>query len=456
MAKKLPGGKEARYRLLGLQTIVHDGGVILKRGTTRLFLDGEDIVDLVDVVVEKLAGGRQAALSDLVAAVGVKRSDALEALIAKLQEHRLLVTANSQRQDGDRREEIFFWNYQTTFAEIIGELAEVDLTLFGVNTIGLALLGNLRGCGFRNMTFVDHAALRNADYYDAQGQLRREISGAMSVPPVPFDDWNRDEEKRLACFIVCCDFGGRVLMRDWNRFCVENRVLFYPVALVDHIAHIGPLVRPGEGPCYECLWARENANMANAAFTRAGEAEPDTGYHAVGYLQPMARAAADYAAIDLLKIFSNALPENPLGSLIEIDLLAPRLVTRDLIKVPDCPVCAELSAPADVSEAADVPTPGDGGTDAEAGTSAEDADHAPATEPEAATPGGPVSDTVAAAAKSSAPAAASTAPATSNEPTGTSPSASTKDEVPAATSPGAPEGTARKQASKETEAEGAS
>ena len=34
MAKRLPGGKEARYRLLGLQSIVYDGGVILKRGTT--------------------------------------------------------------------------------------------------------------------------------------------------------------------------------------------------------------------------------------------------------------------------------------------------------------------------------------------------------------------------------------------------------------------------------------
>lgn len=353
MENALPGGKEASYRLLGLQAIAYDGGVILKRGTKRLFLDGDDVADLVDIIVERLAGGRPVELARLQADVGATRREVFDKLIETLKEHRFLVGAEGGSQGGERREDVFYWNYQTSFADIVGELDAVHLTVFGVNSISLALLGNLRGCGFREITFVDHPALRNVDYFDAQRQLRHEISSALSVPPVLFDDWNSNDEKPIGCFVVCCDFGGRPLMRDWNRFCTDNRVLFYPIVLLDHVVHIGPLVKPDDGPCYECLWARENAGISDFALVRAGEAEPDFGHHAVGYLQPMARAAADFAAIDLLKTFSNALSGDRMGRLIEIDLLGPRLTTRALLKVPDCPVCGQ-PAVAEESETEDV------------------------------------------------------------------------------------------------------
>jgi bacteriocin biosynthesis cyclodehydratase domain-containing protein len=345
MDDALPGGKEASYRLLGLQALVHDGGVILKRGTTRLFLDGDDVAELVDLVVARLAGGRAVALSRLLGEVGAARRDALVKLIEVLKAHRFLADADDESDGGHNHEEVFFWNYQATFAEIVGELAEMHLTVFGVNAIGLALLGNLRGCGFRNMTFVDHPALRNVDYFDSRQQLRSEISGVLSVPPVAFDHWASANVEPDGCMVVCCDFGGRPLMRDWNRYCVEKDVLFYPIVLLDHVAQIGPLVRPGDGPCYECLWARRDANMADPSLVRAGEVEPDSGHQAIGYLQPMARAAADFAAIDLLKTFSRSFSGNPIGRILEIDLLEPRLTARDLLRVPACPVCSPQQAP---------------------------------------------------------------------------------------------------------------
>lgn len=340
MDHALPGGIEASYRLLGLQALVHDGGVILKRGTTRVFLEGDDVADLVDLLVERLAGGRAVALSQVLAGVGGGRRAALVRIVETLKAHRFLTGDDDGDDDGRGHEEVFSWNYQTSFAEIVGELAEIDLTVFGVNTIGLALLGNLRGCGFRNMTFVDHPALRNVDYYDSRQRLRHEISGALQVPPAHFDEWSATKVDPDGCLVVCCDFGGRPLMRDWNRFAVEKSLLFYPVVLLDHVAYLGPLVRPGDGPCYECLWARQDANLADAVLVRAGEVEPGSGQQAIGYLQPMARAAADFAAIDLLKIFSRAFSANPVGRIVEIDLLEPRLTNRDLVRVPGCPVCA--------------------------------------------------------------------------------------------------------------------
>lgn len=342
MDNALPGGKEASYRLLGLQALVHENGVILKRGTTRLFIDGDNVAGLIDILVERFAGGRSVELTRLMSEVGVERRDALKALVETLNAHRFLIRAGAEgdANGGSSREDIFFWNYQTSFAEVVGELAEIHLTVFGVNTIGLSLLGNLRGCGFRDITFVDHPALRNFDYFDSQHKLRHEISGALSVPPLHFDDWTAGNTTPDGCYVVCCDFGGRPLMRDWNRFCVANRVLFYPVILLDHVAHLGPIVVPDEGPCYECLWVRQNANAGDAARLRAGEMEPDSAQHAIGYLQPMARAAADFAAIDLLKTFSASLSGRRVGRVAEIDLLEPKITCRNLLKMPNCPVCA--------------------------------------------------------------------------------------------------------------------
>jgi bacteriocin biosynthesis cyclodehydratase domain-containing protein len=373
MDHALPGSREASYRLLGLQALVHDGGVILKRGTTRVFLQGEDVAELVDLLVERLAGGRAVPLRRVLAEVGADRRDALLQLVETLKAHRFLTSADRGEGRGRNREDVFFWNYRTSFDEIVGELAAIHMTVFGVNTIGLALLGNLRGCGFRKITFVDHPALRNVDYYDSRQRLRHEISGALSVPPAAFDDWSATNANPDGCLVVCCDFGGRPLMRDWNRFAVEKNVMFYPVVLLDHVAHLGPLVRPGEGPCYECLWARQDANMADAALVRAGEVEPDSGHQAIGYLQPMARAAADFAAVDLLKSFSRSLSANPLGRIIEVDLLEPGLTSRDLVKVPGCPVCAAARSGTAVAKPQEEATPETAETETEPAAATESA-----------------------------------------------------------------------------------
>ena len=130
-------------------------------------------------------------------------------------------------------------------------------------------------------------------------------------------------------------------MRDWNRTAVAGNIVFYPIVLQDEIAWLGPLVVPGEGPCFECLWLRQNANLDVADRERADETHAFFGQHVTGFLQPMARMAADLAAVDLLKYFSRALPGGRAGRLIEADLMTPAIRTRTVLKVPRCPVCAQ-------------------------------------------------------------------------------------------------------------------
>ena len=344
MASEIPGVRQARYLLLGLQAIPHDDGVIIRRGSSRIFIRGPHARDLFELIVKRSGEGHGVRPEELKAEIDPAKHAALAALVERLTTERLLVPEDSPwGTGGQHREQIFYWNHGTSYAATAKNLASIELAVFGVNHVALPLLGNLRSCGFRSITFIDHPALRNLDFYDGE-HVRGEIAAALSNRPQPFDGWSRLGNK-ADCYIVCSDFGGIALMRDWNRTCVAANILFYPIVLQDEVAYLGPLVVPGEGPCYECLSSRRRANLDSPDEGQATEMHAFFGQHVASYLQPMARIAADIAAIDLLKYFSGTLDGGGAGRLIEADLMAPAIRTRNVLKVPRCPVCSRQAAP---------------------------------------------------------------------------------------------------------------
>ncbi len=350
----IPGVRQAHYSLLGLQAVPHDGGVVVRRGKTRLLLSGEKAAEMLDLLVARSAEGAGVDLDNLKAGLDPSDHESLSAVVETLRAARLLVPAH-EVVSGERRDDVFYWNHGTTAAATIANLERVDLAIFGVNHVSLPLLGNLRSCGFRRLTLVDHPALRNLDFFDDGQTLRPEIAGAMSVKPRSVKEWEA-RTRPSDCQIVCSDFGGSALMRDWNRACVAANTLFYPIVLEDEVARLGPLVIPGEGPCFECLCLRQDANFDEPERQRATEAHAFFGRTVSGYLQPMARVAADIAAIELLKFFGRTLSDGAAGRLVEADLMAPALRTRTVLKVPRCPVCALAMVVAE---------PDDAGTEAE-------------------------------------------------------------------------------------------
>ncbi len=337
MGNDVPGVKEARYRLLGIQAIPYADGIVIRRGSARLFLRGAGLGDFLDLLVRRSAEGDGVSLAGLMADVEAARHTALRTLFDRLVAERLLVVAHGAT--GERPEDIFYWNHGASAAIGRANVATIEIAVFGINHIALPLLGNLRSCGFRAVTLVDHPALRNLDFFNDSDELRPEISGAMATPPRSLDEWTA-KSKPAACHVVCSDFGGIDLMRDWNRKCVASGTKFYPIVLDDEIASLGPLVVPGEGPCYECLIMRQDANLADPGRRRATEAHAFFGQDVTGFVQPMARVAADLAAVDLLKYFSRVLPGGVAGRLIEADLMTPALHTRTVLKAPRCPVCS--------------------------------------------------------------------------------------------------------------------
>ena len=70
------------------------------------------------------------------------------------------------------------------------------------------------------------------------------------------------------------------------------------------------------------------------------------GQNVSGLISAMADTAAGIAAVELLKYFGQKLPGGNIGSVIEMDVMEPRLTKRRFLKAPRCPVCSALSSQA--------------------------------------------------------------------------------------------------------------
>jgi hypothetical protein len=61
-----------------------------------------------------------------------------------------------------------------------------------------------------------------------------------------------------------------------------------------------------------------------------------------GFLPSMASVLGDITAIELTKFYSRALPLWKTGTVMEVNLLAGRIDSRKVLRVPRCRVCSNL------------------------------------------------------------------------------------------------------------------
>jgi bacteriocin biosynthesis cyclodehydratase domain-containing protein len=130
-------------------------------------------------------------------------------------------------------------------------------------------------------------------------------------------------------------------IRRWNATCVEHGLMLMPVVLDRMRGEIGPIVIPKETACYECLRARENANLTDPVKERLAEQAAVVGQIRNTFHGAMAGAVAEFAALEIAKLLSGAmLPK--MGAFTTLALLEPSLQTRYVLKVPRCRVCSPM------------------------------------------------------------------------------------------------------------------
>lgn len=322
---------EERFKLLGMQAVAHDDGIVLKRGSARVMLKGSHVPQILGLLVDR-DDGSGFALEDVKSQLPADRWDVLDQVVAALRDRRLIakLEQGTPVTGAEGPEDVFYWDFNTTAQAVRERISNRNIPVFGRNSLSLALVSALKSCGFDGAYLVDHPALKGMD-----------LPSAPPADMVDFDDWtDQDIVDDVALLVVCSDFGGLESMREWNDFCVSEGKDFMPVVLQDHVAYIGPIVVPQKTPCFECLWSRQNSNLGNPGYERATEKLAFFGQHATGTLAPLVGAAANIAASELLKHVSQSLPGETVGRMLELHQLDPAIHQRHYTKVPYCRVCS--------------------------------------------------------------------------------------------------------------------
>ena len=343
MKSELPKGE---LRALPLQVIDTADGVLLKRGCTVFKVSGEGAATAVQIVLSKLAttGTTVGEIAEQFAAPDRK---AVQQLLERLIANRLVVSAKAVDPPTNLKEtqlDVFYWHFGESTARITERLNSLHLVILGVNAISRQLCASLIASGANNVDVIDHPNLRNINLFDAEGKLSDpKWTPLGNKRPLDFKEWmDNTDPASWDCLVATSDFGGHLLLQEWNQFCVDHNRHFFPIVLQDEVGYLGPLVVPGETACLDCLLARQDSHKLDRDSSRLIQQAGFEGQKVAGFHPAMASILGDIGALELTKFYSGALPGWNVGTLIEVNLLSTRMIPRKVLKIPRCPACSPL------------------------------------------------------------------------------------------------------------------
>jgi bacteriocin biosynthesis cyclodehydratase domain-containing protein len=312
-------------------------GVIVKRGRTAIKVGGEEAARVLSAVLG--AASKGVSREQILGLFVLEERETVESLVDHLVGRRILVSEGESADEGQGAEsplDVFYWQFGTQTKQIRERLNASRIKIFGANHISFRLAAGLRASGAHSPEIVDVPLLRNAALFGPRGELKESTD-----PVVEFDE-HLDPDS-LDCLVVTSDMGGVEQLRAWNEFAVLHRLHFLPVLLQDLVGYVGPLVVPGQTPCYECLVSRQNAHLMDYQSRRALEAAFLQDQAVGGFHPSIASILGDIAALELTKYFGLGGALARPGVVIEVNVLGSEMKARRVLKLPRCPVCARLN-----------------------------------------------------------------------------------------------------------------
>ncbi|MBY0572294.1 MAG: TOMM precursor leader peptide-binding protein [Undibacterium sp.] len=352
------GSEEPHYRFWPIQVVRHDSGVILRRGTEKLYVAGAEAIVVIESLIEITQVESGATLIDMLSLFQEEQRDHVQSLLERLVAKRFLALASAVSEEVRQptNEDVFYWAQGSTSAQAHANINLRGFVIVGVNAISARLGQSLAECGAERVTVIDHPSLRNLSYFDGPDHINTQ-RWPSTVATISYDDWI-DGDMEFDGLIATSDFGGLGLMREWNEFCVREKKLFLPVVLQDMMGYVGPLVIPGETPCFECAWTRQSSNMNQPGLDRATEPVAFFGQAVDAWIPPMASMLGDLASLELVRFCSKVIAGFRTGVMTEVDMQRPELSTRRLLKVPRCRVCGPLTCKASATGERNIFMPG--------------------------------------------------------------------------------------------------
>ena len=316
-------------------------GAQAARGANRFAVRSQHAADVLRLIIALSAEG--VFLDDLLAEFSEPDRPAVTSLVESLVERKFAYYADnpSAEYGAESPQDLFIWHFSIGRDEFVSAMRDAEILLVGVNLVSINLRDVLLRAGVERISIVDDPLLRNVRLFDDTGTVEAfpELQAVM-VPANELSDRYADGPEGGPLLVPCSDFGGHAAVRAWNQNAIELGWRMLPVVLSNLRGSIGPYVVPKASPCYECLIARQNANMDDvpewrALDERAYEAQLTT----AAYTDPMIVSLTGIAAMEITKIFGG-LMLCPTGELIDISFLEPSIRRRPVLKIPGCPVCS--------------------------------------------------------------------------------------------------------------------
>lgn len=330
---------------LPVKVLPIQGGVILKRGCTEIQIRGQRVGAVIDQIFSITANNKMTKNS-LLASFSEQIHPSIDKLVDQLIARRFLVPDSSLEPQPEHHEDstdIFYWHFEQTKTEVHDRLNAHKITILGINDISRQLASSLSDSGFGQVEVVDEPGLRNTRLVpDTPGGQPYQWPTFLPTP-LDYKEWEATVEiSSLDCIIGTSDFGYASVLREWNTYCIEHNLRFFPIVLSNMIGQIGPLVIPHETACYECTLARQHSHLNNPDQRKAVDDMALESQSVIGFHPSMASILGNIAAMELTKFYSQIIPLWNVGKLIEVNLLSTRMTPRKVLKLPRCPVCSSL------------------------------------------------------------------------------------------------------------------
>lgn len=327
---------------LPVQIVDLPDGVLIRRGATQLRIAGSGLRLVLELIFSLAGAGgtSRVEIRDLVVPRFPDLTEsALDSLFDSLMACRLLQIIGSndvalQSRDSDPSIQVFRWDCGIADGRALGD---ARIVILGVNRITRRIRSALASCGIDHAVVIDDPLLRSARLFHQDGTLDMALWGH-SIPGRQ-EDSSQVFQSDTDLLMAASEVGNQQAFRSWNQFAVERKIAFLPVLLADQIGQIGPLVQPGQGPCLECLRARQNAALDRAELLRAAEETSHLHQDAIGFLPPAADILGEIAAVEAVKYWMSPRRFDMVGQMLDVDLLTPSIVRRKVLKIPRCRVC---------------------------------------------------------------------------------------------------------------------
>ena len=184
----------------------------------------------------------------------------------------------------------------------------------------------------------------------ALAELARQ-AGIGDVATLPPDQVRQEALPGLVAgreLVICAVDPGWTAVRSWvNRACLDAGTPALFVALEGSFGYLGPLVLPGEGPCYLCWRMRALSCSDDFQIAMAREEARDRTRAGTGRpLLPGLREAAWAVVLrETVALTTSALPTELPGTVLVLDQLKGSTTRHPVIPRPDCPACRKKAPP---------------------------------------------------------------------------------------------------------------